>query len=443
MKKNEIYDIEIVDIGNNGEGIGKIDNYVVFIPYTISGEIVKTLILKVNSHFAYGKALEIIKPSEYRVTPPCPYFYKCGGCNLQHITYKHQLKIKRDIVKTTLSKQLGEIEVQDCVASNKEYYYRNKMQLPVTPNGIGMFRENSHDIINIDNCLLCEDWIKTIITKIKVYIDITKLSLYNEVTHSGILRHILVRKIDNTFSITLVINNDKLPNTESLIKLLEDDFKDFSLFYCINKEKGNTILTQNIVCVYGNNTQNTADFGINYYISPTSFLQINRFIQNQIYNDILDLIHSDNYIIDAYSGAGLLSAILSKKAKQVYGIEIIKSATDNANELMKHNKIENVNNINGDCAIILPKIIKDLKNKAVSVVLDPPRKGCDAKVLEALLDCTPNEIYYISCNPSTLARDLKILSTHYSIDFIRPYDMFPQTKHIETLVKLKQKGETK
>ncbi|MBQ8749153.1 MAG: 23S rRNA (uracil(1939)-C(5))-methyltransferase RlmD [Clostridia bacterium] len=441
MKKNEIYEIEIIDIGNNGEGIGKVDDFVVFIPYTLKGEIIKTLILKVNKNFAYGKILNIVKQSEFRVEPPCPYFYKCGGCNLQHLQYAKQLVVKKNIVETTLKKQLGEVEVKDCVASNLQYAYRNKMQLPATINGIGMFRENSHDIVEIENCLLCDNWIQTFIKNIKLFIQATNLTLYDEENHKGVLRHILARKVDNNYSFTLVINAEKLPKEDKLIEILSNDFESFSLFYCVNKIKNNTILTNNIVCLYGNATQNTVDFEIEYFISPNSFLQVNRYIQNCIYQKIQSLLNSNQIVIDAYSGAGLLSAILSKKAKQVYGIEIVKSATENAEALMKHNKIANVKNINGDCALILPTLVEDLSKSEdnISLVLDPPRKGCDEKVLEAITLAKPNEIFYISCNPSTLARDLKKLTTSYDIEFIEPYDMFPQTKHIETLVRLKLK----
>lgn len=438
MKKNDIYEIEIIDVGNNGEGIGKIDNIVVFIPYAIKGEIIKTHILKVNKNFAYGKIIEVVKKSESRVTPPCPFFGKCGGCNLQHINYGKQLEFKTSIVKTTLQKQLGKtIQVENCERSDLPFHYRNKMQLPATVDGIGMYKENTHSIVKIDNCLLCENWIVPIIKIIKQYVEENNISLYDEVNHLGMLRHILIRKVNNSYSITLVINASNLPQKESLINLLKSQFNNFSVFYCINKIKSNTILTQDIVCVYGDNTQLNEDFGIEYYISPTSFLQVNKNIQNKIYSKILSQVKENDVIIDAYSGAGLLSAILSKKAKLVYGIEIVKSATANANKLMQHNKITNVKNINGDCADILPKIIKD--NKNATIVLDPPRKGCSANILEAINQSSPKEIFYISCNPSTLARDLKILQSSFNINLIQPYDMFPQTKHIETLAHLSRK----
>lgn len=441
MKKNDVYEIEIIDIGNNGEGIGKIDNFVVFIPYAIKGEIIKTLILKVNKNFAYGKILSIIKASEFRTEPPCPYFYKCGGCNIQHIKYEKQLEFKTNIVFNTLKKQVSEpFVVNNCIQSNNVYAYRNKMQLPCTINGIGMYRENSHNIIEIDNCLLSKNWIRTIINKIKEFIDTTKITLYNEQEHTGILRHILVREVDNTLSITLVINANDLQHKDVLINLLKQNFINLSLFYCVNKIKNNTILTPNIVCFYGSNTQYTSDFGIQYAISPNSFLQINRDVQNKIYSHILENISDSDIIIDAFSGAGLLSAILSQKAKHIYGIEIIESASKNADALMKKNSINNVTNINGDCTIELPLLMERLQDQYVSLVLDPPRKGCDENVINAINKAKPKEIFYISCNPATLARDLKGLENNYKINLIQPYDMFPQTKHIETLAILNLKN---
>lgn len=377
-----------------------------------------------------------MKKSEFRITPPCPYFYKCGGCNLQHVDYNQQLKIKQNIVQTTLNKQIPFIKVQECEPSS-QFMYRNKMQLPVTINGIGMYRENSHDIINIENCILCKDWIKYVISAVKEFISKTNISLYDEQSHKGVIRHILAREIDNSLSITIVINADELNHYKILIDLLKQYFNDFNLFCCVNKIKNNTILTSNIKCLHGNPVQETEDFGIKHFVSPLSFVQINRTIQNKIYSKILDYIDDDNIVIDAYSGAGLLTAIISKKAKYVYGIEIVKQATDNANELISNNNIKNVQNINGDCSIELPNLINKLKGSKIKIVLDPPRKGCSDNVLNAILESEPEEIIYVSCNPATLARDLSILAHKYEVISVKPYDMFPQTKHVETLAHLK------
>lgn len=442
MKKNDIVELEIIDIGNNGEGIAKKDNLTIFIPFALVGEIIETLILKVNKHIAFGKINKIIKASKMRIEPICPYFTKCGGCDIQHIKYEEQLKIKNEIVKTALHKYAEiECDILPCFASEMQYGYRNKMQYPCTVNGIGMFAKNSHRVVSITSCPLSMPLCDMAYQMFKEFCSETNQSLYDEEKHYGLIRNVLFREIDNKVAICIVINGDKIDKIDVLIKKLKEKFNDnFSLFLNINKKKINTILSNETHCIYGEKELQCEDFGIKYFISPNSFLQINRDIQNKIYANVLDFIEKDDIVINAYSGAGLLTAIIAKKAKYAYGIEIIKQATDNANLLMQHNKVSNVKNITADCAIELPKLISKFENKESTVlVLDPPRKGCEENILKAINSSLPQKIAYISCNPATLARDLFTLKDNYSIHLIQPYDMFPQTRHIETLVLLKRK----
>ena len=438
MKKNDILEVKIIDIGVNGEGIAKIDNYVIFVPFALKDELVQVKLLKVNKNFAYAKIVDIINASEFRAKPKCPVFMKCGGCNLQHTAYSNQLQIKTNIVYNTLNKMLKKpFSVNPTIASPKSYGYRNKMQFPVNKNGIGMYALNSHRLIPLDECPLSQDWCKKLIGIIHDYRSKSHISLYDEESGKGTLRNILARVNEDSIMVTIVCNG--IPtHLEILSSLLQNNFKKYGLYYNINKLKNNTILTNEFVHVSGIKEQTSIDFGIRHTLLPLSFAQINREVQNLIYAKVLELIDND-IVIDAYSGAGLLSAILCTKAKEVYGIEIIKEATDNANTLKAINSIDNLTNINGDCAIELPKLISTLPPS--TVILDPPRKGCDKRVIDALISSKPNKIIYISCNPATLARDLSYLEDYYNIEFIQPYDMFPQTKHIETLVSLKKINE--
>lgn len=440
LKKNQIIELEIIDNGGLGEGIGKYNgNYVVFVPKTIIGEVVEVQIIKVTKSYAIGKLLKIIKYSKFRTEPTCHVYGKCGGCDLQHIEYNHQLDIKTNSVKSTLGRVLGKLEVNPCIASTNIWAYRNKMILPVRKEGIGFYANFSHRVIQITNCPLHASWNETLIKCVKEFIETYNISLYDDNSCKGILKHVVARYIDNSLLVTLVINANKLEQIDKFANILSTHFNNYGLYININKENNNVILTENIKYIAGIKLHIAEDFSIKHEVSPLSFLQVNREIQNLAYQQILDNIDNDSIVIDAFSGAGLLTAIMSKKCKHAYGIEIIKDATINADKLAISNNIENMTNINGDCAIELPKLIHSLKGNKVNIVLDPPRKGCDEKTLEAILTSLPTKIIYLSCNPATLARDLNKLCSKYKIDFIQPYDMFPQTKHVETLVSLSLK----
>lgn len=444
MKKNDIINVKIIDMGNNGEGIAKFESYTIFIPYALLNEEIEVLILKVTKTVAYGKIKSFITKNPNRIEPLCPNFFKCGGCDMQHISYDNQIDIKTKAVQTTLKKAIKDTEftVNKCIPSEDGYHYRNKMQFPINDDGIGMYRINSHTLIPLNDCCLANSDCKTILSIFKEYINQYNVSAYNEKTHTGLLRHLVYRTIDDKIMFTLVINGNKLPFENELTKELKLHFKNFSLFININKQKNNKILTENFIKLYGDDLLSTNDLGIQYYVSPLSFLQINRCIQNKIYSLVQSLIPKNSIVIDTFSGAGLMTAILSQKSKFAYGIEIIKSATLDANELIKRNNITNVKNINGDCNEELPKLISELKNKNeknICIVVDPPRKGIDASVLNTIIATLPTDIVYVSCNVATLARDLQTLTKFYNIDLVQPFDMFPQTKHIETVVKLSLK----
>ena len=445
LKKDEEYTVEILDIGINGEGIAKINGQVVFIPFALPGEVVKILIINTKAKVAVGKVLDIVKPSKDRVEPVCPYFKKCGGCALEHLKYEKALEFKQNLVYNNL-KNVGKIETEVLACEPScPYEYRNKCALPIVDyNGkavIGMFRENSHKIVEIEKCAICGDYVEKIIKIFKKYIDLYKISGYNEENNSGVLRHIVIRSLNNHIIITLVQTNGKIVGQDYLISAFKEEFKSFSLWLNVNTKPTNVIFGDKFTLVYGKNAE-TDICGLKISVNPASFMQINSNIRDKIYKKVEETIDAGKTIIDVYSGAGVMTGITSKKSKISYGLEIVSEATEDANNLAKINGIANMKNICGDATITLPKLISSLNGEETNIILDPPRKGCTKEVLEAVANANPTKIIYISCNSATLARDLRIfldIASNYEIAFVKPYDMFPQTAHVETMVVLERR----
>ena len=443
IKKNDEIIVDIDRLGDNGEGIASFDGEIVFVPYAKVGERVRVHIINDKHKFLVGKITQKIIENDEKIVPKCPYFYKCGGCDVQHLSKEEQLELKKNIVKNNL-KKIAKIdtEIQDVVASDKQFRYRNKFSFPVQDvDGkikIGMYQKNSHNIIEIEDCLLQSENVKLILKLFKEYMIENKIPAYNERTKKGIVKHIVCREYDNQFILTVVVTDEKFNNFGPLIEKIKTQFGHFGITKNVNKLNNNVIFGNLDDNVYGIDNLHISEFGIDYQINNRSFFQVNNYIKTEIYKKIIDLLSGQKIIVDAYSGAGLLSSILAKNFDRVYGIEIEKEATKNADYLKNKNKLDNLTNINGNCAVALPKLICNLKDE-FAIVVDPPRKGLDKKVVDAFLQVEPNQIVYLSCNPATLARDLQLLSSKYSVEFVQPYDMFPQTANVETLVNLKLK----
>ena len=432
LQKNLELELNITSFGINGEGVAKHDGAVIFVPYALPDETVKAKIIYAKSSFYVAKVLQILKPSPFRIKPPCPYFGKCGGCDLQHLTYNKQLEFKTNLVKNNIlniAKQ--DITVLPCEPSNTQYYYRNKFSFPISPSGVGMFKEGSHEIITINNCLIQTEWAKSIIEIFNKFITLSGNSVYNEQTKQGLLKHLVCRMEQNQLLVCVVVNGNKLKNADKLIKMLSEKFEHFGLMLNENTLCNNVILTDKFTYLYGFKTITMLEHQIVFDVSIESFLQVNTYIANKIYEEVCDSV-TDEIVVNAYSGAGLLSALLSKKAKHVYGIEIVKSAHLNAEQLIKRNRIKNVTNICGDVKMELHNI----KNFN-TIVLDPPRKGCDKTVINLINLVYPNKIVYVSCDSATLSRDISNLK-NYKITKVKPFDMFPNTRHVETLVVLEK-----
>ena len=466
MEKNQEKVGTVVGLGSNGEGIVKQDGMVVFVPYTLVGEKIRYKVLKVTSKCAYGKVLEVLTPAEYRVRVSCPVFGKCGGCQLQHVKYMNQLKIKEETVHNCLYKIANiDADVKPTVKGDNQFRYRNKLQLPVaqTSKGtvIGFYAENSHRVVPIDDCLINAPWTADIISAFKHYIEEFDLKGYDEEAHTGDLREITVKDIKGNLIITIVSLHENIRGLSRLIEILKEHLQyKFSLFLNVNDLQTNVIYGNKFKLLYGAPDYSGDMLGIRYKIGVQSFMQVNNAVCSKLYSAVRDAVQADEntVVIDAYSGAGLLTALLAKNAKRAIGIEIVPEAVKCANELAVQNSLQDkITNYLGKCEDILPDIIaKEKENKSkICLVLDPPRKGCDVKVINSIIKSGIDKIVYVSCKPSTLARDIGLLigtlavednqvkkvkdaKLRYNVTLVRPFDMFANTKHVETLVVLEK-----
>lgn len=454
VEKNKEYIFDIISQGYEGEGIAKIDNkYPIFIEGALKGEKVKVRIVKVNKNFAYGKLMEVLEASEERVNPPCAIYKRCGGCKLQHASYKAQLDFKWDRVKDCVSK-IGKLDpsiVKYPLGMEEPWRYRNKVQLPIgLINGevkIGFFAPRSHDIIDMESCLIQDEIGDKVVKLTREWIEKFNIRPYNvdgEYDEKGIVRHIMIRRgfTTNEVMVVLVTNGETLPHKEEFVDLMVKNIPGIkSVIQNINSKKTNVILGLESKTLWGEDTISDYIGDFRFNISPLSFFQVNPTQTEVLYGKALEYANltGNEEVFDAYCGTGTITLFLSQKAKKVYGVEIIPQAIDNAWINAKENKVENVEFFVGESEVVIP----DLINKGVKadvVVVDPPRKGCDKKLLDAITNIDAKKIVYVSCDPSTLGRDLKVLEENgYKTLEVQPVDMFPNTAHIENVALLIKK----
>lgn len=453
FKKNDETEILISDIGTKGEGIGKINDFVFFVDGALPGDICLIKILKVNKSYGYGKIIEIRKPSPDRVLSPCPVSDKCGGCSLMHLNYEAQLKLKQKKVKDSLERIGGfkNIEVSPVVPMENLRGYRNKAQVPVrNVKGnleVGFFAKNSHNLIPVTDCYIQTETSSSILEKIKEYAVLNAIPAYDEENHSGILRHVLIKTGFKTGEIMVVLavnlkEGKPLKNQDSLIDSLKivEGMKSIVLNY--NSKKNNTILGISSKTLWGSDYISDYLGEMKFKISPLSFYQVNPVQTEKMYKKALEFadIKETDTVIDAYCGIGSISLFLAQKAKKVIGIEIVEDAVKDAEFNAQINNIKNAEFIAGKSE----EVIYDLINKEIKadvLVVDPPRKGCDERFLSAVADFMPEKIVYVSCNPDTLARDLKFLGEKgYKIKGVQPFDMFGFSYHVETVIMMTSCG---
>ena len=471
IEKNDIICATTDAIGSNGEGIIKHEGITFFVPACLPGEKVVFRVLKVKGNIGYGKVEEILTPAEERVREKCPVFLKCGGCCLQHLEYGAQLIHKATIVKDALRKIGGiQVSVPVAIRSDFPYGYRNKLQIPVGvdkdgQNVIGFYAERSHRIIPVTACAIHPEWAEKLIAIVKRYMTECAVKGYDEEQKTGSLRHIVAREIAGKYIITLVTAKRNLPNLSHLIHLLNEAFRQVTLYVNFNNSDTNVIFGKEFQLVHGIGFFEAEEQGIRYEAGPVTFLQVNENVRTKLYRDALKTVSADGdeVVVDAYSGGGLLTAMIAKKVKRVYGIELEEEASRCADSLKEKNGLNNMHNICGAVEDKLPDVLKKEKGEKLRLILDPPRAGIARSVLFALLQSGIPTLTLISCNPATLARDLGILTGrlvendkgelvknpcfptdedalqgYYQIEKIQPYDMFPQTKHVETIVCLKK-----
>lgn len=451
MNKNEEYVVVIEKLINEGSSLGRINNIPVFIDGGCPGDEVKITVNSINKNYIKASIKEIIKPSEHRIKPDCSFHNICGSCNWQHIKYEEQLVQKQNIVKETLSKIAGvEYNIEQIIPSPLTKEYRCKVQLPVSETKVskrilsGYYKKNSHELINIKYCHMHPNIINEINEFIKHTAQELCISAYDEKKHKGLLRHIIYRISSDLKNILIifVINSDK---TENIIKKLAEKLvKKYSNIVGIcanyNTNKTNVIMSNNTAKITGDNYYIETLGNIKFKISANSFFQVNPKCAEAIFNKVKELISSNisnPTILDAYSGVSSFGIWLSDIASKVVSIEEVKSASIDAEDNAKLNNISNIEIINGDAAVEFEKLIKNNIKFDVSLI-DPPRKGSSEEALKSLIKLTSKHIIYVSCNPATLARDMKILSENsFEPIYIQPVDMFPNTYHIETIVMLK------
>ena len=445
VKKNNIYDIEVRDLNHKGQGVGKIDGFTIFLNGGLPGDKVKVKIIDVKKSYGVGELISIEEKSNSRVVPKCPVADVCVGCQIQQLDYNEQLSIKKDKVINDIKKigGLDDVVIYDTIGMDNPYRYRNKAQFPVkiTNNKvkIGFYKTNTHDVAEIDKCIIQHDINDEVINIVKEYMTKYKIAAYDEKSGRGIIRHILTKTAFKTGDLMVVIitNGNQLPNVESLIKMLTEKISNIkSIVQNVNNSRSNVILGRKSVTLWGESKIVDYIEDLKFNISAESFFQVNPMQTEVLYRKALEYANltGNETVFDIYCGIGSISLFLAKKAKKVYGIEVVEKAIEDAKENAKINNINNTEFFVGKAEEVFPKLYKE-GIKADVIVVDPPRKGCDEEVLNTMVKMNPKRIVYVSCNPSTLARDLKYLDEKgYKTLEVQPVDMFPHTMHVETVV---------
>ncbi|OEF99250.1 23S rRNA (uracil-5-)-methyltransferase RumA [Vulcanibacillus modesticaldus] len=447
VQKNQYIEMEFTGFGHDGEGVGKYQGYTLFVPGVLPGEKAKVKVIKVKKNYGYGRLIELIDTSQDRIEPKCSIYKQCGGCQLQHITYQEQLKQKRLLVEDNI-KRIGKIEdvvIHQTLGMRDPWNYRNKSQVPVAKRegGLiaGFYAKRTHDVIDMKECLIQQEENNYMIQTVRRIAEEIGIAPYDEKNHQGILRHIVTRVGVNTGErmLILVTNGKDFPNKEELIKRIVEELPDLtSLIQNVNDQRTNVIMGLKSITLWGRDVIYDTIGDIKFAISPRSFYQVNPEQTKQLYDKALEyaMLTGNENVIDAYCGIGTISLFLAKKAKQVYGVEIVPEAIKDAKKNAELNGIKNVTFEVGAAETVIPKWQQQGLNVDV-VVVDPPRKGCDQSLLQTIIELKPKRVVYVSCNPSTLARDLRILEDGgFKTIEIQPVDMFPQTTHVESVALL-------
>ena len=450
MYKNTEHTVRITDFGSEGEGIAKPQGFTVFVPSGVKGDLARILIVKEKKNFGYGKLLEVIEPSPLRTEPACDVFQKCGGCSMQSVSYEAQLDFKKNRVLEALRRIGGftDAQISSVTGSNPCYHYRNKAQFPVikTPEGVaaGFYAPHSHRVVVPKECMLQDKRTNAVVEEVCIWASRNNISVYDEEKGEGDLRRICMRTGKDE-AVLVIVSASCLPCTSPLVETITEKFPFVKgIVININPHPTNNVYGEKDKVIFGRPYiyDNIGD--ISYKVHYKSFYQVNPYTTKLLYEKALDLaaLSGNESVFDLYCGTGSISLFLAKKAKKVIGIEIVESAVENAKENAKQNNIENAHFFCGAAEEVAPKLIEK-GEKADVVVLDPPRKGCDEKLLMAISQMKPERIVYVSCDCATMARDSKFLCENgYTLKEAHAFDQFPQTSHVESVALLVRTDST-
>ncbi|MBQ6758321.1 MAG: 23S rRNA (uracil(1939)-C(5))-methyltransferase RlmD [Selenomonadaceae bacterium] len=435
--------IKIHNLGSSGEGVGKLGELIIFVEGALPGEEILAEIVTRKKNYAVGRLIQVVKQSNERVKPFCPLYNDCGGCQLQHLNYSAQLNWKRQQVVDAVERigKLNGVEIFETLGMENPLHYRNKMQFPVGKNlQIGCYARGSHKIIDTQACMIQNELNDKILNAVRNVAKKFQIQPYNEDTHKGFLRHVMGRiGFNGEFMIVLVTATKNFPNEKNFVRALVKELPNVtSIQQNVQTFKNNVILGRDTKILFGKATIHDKIGNFTFNISARSFFQVNTVQAEILYKTALDFaeLHGHETIIDAYCGTGTISLFMARKARKVIGIEVVSSAIADAKRNARENNIRNAEFMVGDAVKVLPRIFEPVD----VVIVDPPRAGCDKKVLETFAGMNPEKIIYVSCNPATLARDLKILyELGYRTKKIQPVDMFPFTSHVESVAQIEKK----
>ena len=463
MKKNDIVTTEIEDIGTGGEGIGRAEGYALFIKDTVIGDVVEAKIMKMKKNYGYARLMRILSPSKHRVEPRCIFARKCGGCQIQEMSYEEQLRFKEKKVRGNLARIGGLSDellaqvMEPVVGMDEPFGYRNKAQFPIGTDKegnlvAGFYAGRTHSIIPNTGCALGVPVNKEILECVLEFMKEYRISAYDEEKHTGLVRHVLIRYGFRTkeIMVCLIINGECLPHSEVLSERLSKIEGMTSITVNVNKERTNVIMGSRVKPLWGQTYITDYIGDVRYQISPLSFYQVNPVQTEKLYGLVLEYagLTGEETVWDMYCGIGTISLFLAQRAGRVYGVEIVPQAIEDAKENARINKAENAEFYVGKAEEVLPEYYRKYEKEhpgekayADVIVVDPPRKGCDEALLRTMADMGPERIVYVSCDSATMARDVKMLRQEgYEVERVRAVDMFPQTVSVETVVLLSHKS---
>lgn len=447
VQKNEYIDVEFTDLTHDGAGVAKVEGYPIFVPGGLPGEKAKIKIIKVNKGYGFGRLVEILERSHFRVEVSAEEAHKYGGCQLEHISYEGQLEYKKSQVEQVLMRigKLDNVKVHPVLGMEHPWHYRNKSQVPVGEKDgkliAGFFKPRSHEIVDTDESLIQLPEVNEAIQTVKEICSELGIKAYDEQTHKGDLRHIMARygKQTGELMVVLITRTAELPQKNQLIEKMTAKLPKLkSIVHNINSKRTNVILGDKINILWGNEVIYDYIGNVKFAISALSFYQVNPDQTKVLYDKALEYagLSGGETVIDAYCGIGTISLFLAQKAGKVYGVEIVPEAIEDAKRNAALNEITNAEFAVGEAETVIPKWYED-GVRADVLVVDPPRKGCDEALLKTIIEMKPKKVVYVSCNPATLARDLRILGAGgYTTLEVQPVDMFPQTTHVECVAQL-------